>query len=144
MTDMREKTLNRRIPKPLPTQDNIEFWEATRRGELRFQRCSDCEHWRHYPRPMCPKCHSRNFSWELSSGRGRIYTWTVVHGPTLPSFEAQLPYNVVDVLMDEGVHFQSQLLDCEPEEIEADLEVEAVFVPLDDEITQIKFKRRSA
>ncbi|MFQ5487627.1 MAG: Zn-ribbon domain-containing OB-fold protein, partial [Gammaproteobacteria bacterium] len=84
------------------------------------------------------------FGWERSSGRGRIYTWTIVHGPTLPSFQDQLPYNVVDVLMDEGVHFQSQLLDCAPDEIEVDLEVEAVFVPLDDEITQVKFRRRAS
>jgi len=141
---MREKTINRNIPRPLPTQDNLPFWEATKKGELRFQRCSDCGHWRHYPRPMCPRCHSLRFGWELSSGRGRIYTWTIVHGPTLPSFQDRLPYNVVDVLMEEGVHFQSQLLDCAPDEIEADLEVEAVFVPLDDEITQVKFRRRTS
>ena len=131
------------IARPLPTRDDVEFWEATKRGELRFQRCAECQHWRHYPRPMCPKCGSRKSRWELASGRGRIYTWTIVRGPTLPSFEDQLPYNVVDVLMEEGVHFQSQLLDCAPEEIEPDLPVEAVFVPLDDEITQVKFRRSS-
>ena len=48
---------------------------------------------------------------------------------------------VVDVQMEEGVHFQSQLLDCPPEEIVADLPVEAVFVPGDDDITLVKFRR---
>lgn len=141
MPDLRERALTRDRPRPQPTLDDVEFFEATARGELRFQRCSDCQTWRHYPRPVCPECQSPRFSWELSSGRGRIYTWSVVHGPTLPAFRDDLPYNVVDVLMEEGVHFQSQLLDCPADEITADMQVEAVFVPLDEEITLIKFRR---
>ena len=31
-----------------------------------------------------------------------VYTWTIVHGPTLPVFQDQLPYNVVDVLREAG------------------------------------------
>ena len=64
-----------------------------------------------------------------------------MHGPTLPAFRDELPYNVVDVLLDEGIHFQSQVLDCPPEEIRADMPVEAVFVPVDDEIALVKFRR---
>src|SRR5439155_538283 len=65
-----------------------------------------------------------------------------IRGPSLPAFETALPYNVVDVLMDEGVHFVSQVLDCPPEEIHAGMPVEAVFVPAGDEITLVKFRRR--
>ena len=75
------------------------------------------------------------------AGRGTVYTWTIVRGPTLPAFETELPYNVVDVLMDEGVHFVSQVLDCPPEEIRAGMPVEAVFVPASEEITLVKFRR---
>ena len=46
-----------------------------------------------------------------------------------------------DVLMDEGVHFVSEVLDCPPEEIRADMRVKAVFVPVSDEITLVKFRR---
>jgi hypothetical protein len=48
---------------------------------------------------------------------------------------------VVDVLLDEGVHFQSQVLDCPPQEIRAGLPVQAVFVPASDDITLVKFRR---
>jgi len=129
-------------PRPLPSVDNEEFYRATQRGELRFQRCSDCQTWRHYPRPVCPSCTSTAFSWDLASGRGQVYSWTIVHGPTLPAFRTDLPSNVIDVLTEEGVHFQSQLIDTAPDEIHAGLEVQAVFVPLDDEITLVKFRRR--
>ena len=141
MSELRESVITRHLPLPQPGLDNAPFYEATRRGELRFQRCSDCEAFRHYPRPICPACQSTRYSWELSNGGGAIYTWTIVHGPTLPAFQDQLPYNVVDVLLDEGVHFQSQLLDCPPGEIRAGLRVQAVFVPVSEDITLVKFRR---
>jgi hypothetical protein len=141
MSDLREQVMTRTLPLPQPTQDNEEFYQAARRGELRFQRCDDCGTWRHYPRPACPQCLSRRFHWERASGRGRIYSWTIVRGPTLPAFQDELPYNVVDVLLEEGIHFQSQILDCPPEEIRADLPVQAVFVPASDDITLVKFRR---
>ena len=69
MSDVRDVAMTRTLPLPLPGLDNLEFYEATRRGELRFQRCAECGVWRHYPRPACGECYSREFSWELSSGR---------------------------------------------------------------------------
>ena len=131
-------------PLPALTPDVAPFYEAARRGELRFQRCGVCRAWRHYPRPTCPACRSPEFAWEIASGRGRIFTWTIVHGPTLPAFQDQVPYNVVDVLLDEGIHFVSQVLECPPDALRADLPVTAVFVPVTDEITLVKFRRAPA
>ena len=137
---MREEVLTRDMPLPLPTLDNREFYEAARRGELRFQRCTVCGRFRHYPRPICPQCLSRDYAWERSTGCGTVYTWTIVRGPTLPAFEAKLPYNVVDVLLDEGVHLVSEVLDCRPEDLRAGMPVKAVFVPVSAEITLVKFR----
>jgi len=135
------RPITRGLPRPAPTRDAAPFYEAVTRGELRFQRCSGCGAFRHYPRPTCPSCLSREFSWELSSGRGVVHTWTIVRGPTLPAFEAKLPYNVVDVLLDEGVHFVSEVLDVAPEEIRAGMRVRAVFVPVDESLVLVKFRR---
>jgi len=139
----REAHLQRSLPLPQPSRDNAEFYAAAARGELRFQRCTSCGRFRHYPRPACPSCSSRDFTWELSTGRGTVYTWTIVRGPTLPAFQDRLPYNVVDVLMDEGVHFVSEVLDCEPEEIRAGMPVQATFVAVSDDVTLVKFRRRA-
>jgi len=135
-----------RVLPPLPaiTDDTAPFFEGTARGELRLQRCTDCRTWRHYPRPACPACLSRRFAWEPATGHGTVYTWTIAHGPTLPAFADTLPYNVVDVLLDEGVHLVSQVLDCPPEALKAGLPVTAVFVPITDDISLVKFRRRSA
>jgi uncharacterized OB-fold protein len=140
-TPPRSDFLTHDLPLPLPSADNAAFYEAARRGELRFQQCADCDRFRHYPRPACPHCLSRRFRWQVSSGRGTIYTWTIVRGPTLPAFAHKLPYNVVDVLMDEGVHFISEVLDCPPEEIYAGMPVVATFVGVSEDITLAKFRR---
>ena len=139
----RDAILTRGLPLPQPTRDNLPFYDAARRGELVLQRCAACGRFRHYPRPACPACLAREHRWERASGRGVVYTWTIVRGPTLPAFEAKLPYNVVDVLLEEGVHFVSEVLDCPPEALRADLPVEAVFVPASEEITLVKFRRRA-
>ena len=141
---VRDEILTRGLPLPLPTHDNEPFHEAARRGELVFQRCAACGKFRHYPRPVCPACLSRDHTWERSTGCGTVWTWTIVRGPTLPAFEAKLPYNVVDVLMDEGVHFVSEVLDCPPDAIRAGMPVEAVFVPASADITLVKFRRAGA
>jgi hypothetical protein len=141
MASLRDDVITRGLPLPQITLDTFPFYEAARRGELRFQRCTACGEWRHYPRPACPGCQSRDYEWAPASGRGEVFTWTIVHPPTLPAFEADIPYNVVDVLLEEGIHFQSQVLDCPPEAIRAGLRVEAVFVRVDDEITLVKFRR---
>jgi uncharacterized OB-fold protein len=138
---LRDRLVTRALPLPLPTRDNEEFYAAARRGELRLQRCAPCGRFRHYPRPLCPACLSREYTWTRATGRGIVYTWTIVRGPTLPAFEPELPYNVVDVLLDEGVHFVSQIVDCPPEDIRAGMRVEAVFVGASEEITLVKFRR---
>jgi uncharacterized OB-fold protein len=130
-------------PLPALTLDTAPFYEAAARGELRFQRCVDCRTWRHYPRPACPRCLSRRVAWERTSGHGAVYTWTIVHGPTLPAFADQVPYNVVDVRLDEGIHFVSQVLECPSEALRPDLPVTAVFVPVTTEVTLVKFRRRA-
>ena len=143
MTELRERVTTHTLPLPQPDWDDHEFWEAAQREELRFQRCSDCRAWRHYPRPICPQCGSTSYKWEQASGRGEVWTWTIVRGPTLPAFRDDLPYNVVDVLLDEGIHFVSQVLDVAPEELHAGMRVTAVFVPASDDITLVKFRRDS-
>lgn len=140
-TSSQARHLTEGHPRPVPDPISAPFYEAARRGALELQRCADCGTFRHYPRPACPRCLSLRYAWERASGRGTVHTWTIVRGPTLPAFAGKLPYNVVDVLLEEGVHFVSEVLDCPPEEIHAGMAVEATFVPLDEEITLVKFVR---
>ena len=66
---------------PKPTPETQPFWDGTKKGELRIQRCRDCEQFYFYPRPLCRHCFSRNVDWQTVSGRGRLHTFTINYRP---------------------------------------------------------------
>ena len=59
-------------PLPRPTPETQHFWDGTKSGELRLQRCSDCDHVYFPPRPFCPSCSSRYVRVLKARGRGRF------------------------------------------------------------------------
>lgn len=133
-------------PKPTlrPTGLAAEFYGHCAAGELRFQRCSGCGRWRHLPRAMCAQCGSPAWEWAVSSGRGRIFSWTVTHQPSHPAFAAEVPYAVAVVEMeDEPVRMVSRLRGIEPEAIELDLPVEVAFEPVSEALALPVFRPRS-
>jgi uncharacterized OB-fold protein len=129
--------------KPLPRPDKLTapFWEGCKQGELRLQRCANCGAYRLPPRPICAQCLSHESEWVASGGRGRVWSWTIIHPPVLPAFQDDVPYSVVVVELDEGVRLVSNLVDVPAAEIRADLPVQVVFEPVTEDVTLPKFKR---
>ena len=76
-----------RHPRPGVTQDTAFFWEGLQQGELRIQRCTACRMLRHPPGPMCPGCHSLDWDFVRSAGRGEIHSFVVAEHPPIPPFE---------------------------------------------------------
>lgn len=134
------------VEKPLPSanEDSQDYWEACKRGELRLQKCDACHHLRFPPSHLCPRCLSESFHWEKTSGRGRVYTWIVVHRPQHPAFFEDAPYNVVIVELDEGPRLHARILDCPNDEIAIDMPVEVLFVKKNDDVTMPYFRRAGA
>ena len=130
------------LPRIVPGRDDVPWWEALRRHELVIQRCSACETWRHPPGPVCAACHSTACRFERVSGRGRVFSYTIVHHAVHPSLAGHVPYNVVLVeLQDAGsVRVVTNLVDVAPDEVAVGLEVEVVFEDLDD-VTLPRFRR---
>lgn len=128
---------------PLPELAGLhgEFYAHCKQHELRFQKCSDCGAWRHVPRELCASCGSWDWSWEASSGRGTIYTWTVVERPLHPQFAEACPYAPVVVELEEGVRLLSQVVDVAPDALEIGMAVEVVFDDVTDEVTLPRFQR---
>lgn len=128
-------------PLPQPDDATAPYWEAARRGELRMQRCADCQTLRFPPRPMCPECQSFASEWIAMSGRGRVYSWVVCHPPVLPAFQERAPYAVVLVELDEDPRLRvlGNLLDGEGDaagvEIEIGLPVRVVFESVTEDVT---------
>lgn len=135
--------MSQQYKKPLPLMDGTtkEFYDRCKQRELSFQRCTQCGTWRHVPRPMCSACGSWEWEWTKSSGRGKVFTWTVVRRPMHPAFAEDPPYAPVVVELEEGVRMVTWLVDCPPDEIQAGMPVEVVFDDVTAEVTLPKFRR---
>ncbi len=120
---------------PLPDltdERTAEYFGGAARGELVLPRCDSCNRFVWYPEEECPHCGARSFTWTRVSGRGRVFTWTVVRRAFLPAFEEMVPFvtALVSIEEDPAVRIVSYIVDCEPDALAADLPVEAVFRPL--------------
>ena len=92
------------------------------------------------PRESCAACGSFNWSWERSSGKGQIFSWTVVHRALHPGFASDVPYATVVIELAEGVRMVSRVLDLDPEQLCVGLPVVVVFDDVTPEITLPKFR----
>lgn len=115
-------------PVPKPTPDTRPFWDGTAAGELRVQRCQACRRHYFYPRPSCPHCGSRDVEWVTASGRATLYSYVINHRPA-PGFEADGPYAIAVVELEEGVRMMTNIVGTEitPENLPLDLPLRVLF-----------------
>jgi len=111
--------------KPLPriTPDSEPFWKALREHKLMLPWCLDCTKPHLPPGPVCPFCFSERLEWRQASGRGRISTWTVVHKAWFPAFAGDIPYNVVQVELEEGPRLTANVVGLANERLKVGLPV---------------------
>src|SRR5436309_1065880 len=110
-------------PIPVPTPETQPFWDGCARGELLLQRCRQCGTVWHTPSPLCPNCLSTDYEWTPASGRGTVYTYSVVHHAFRPLWEELVPYIVAVIELTEGPHLVSNLVDIAPEDVRIGMEV---------------------
>jgi uncharacterized OB-fold protein len=65
--------------------------------------------------------------WFHSSGRGSVYSWTVIHHAFHPGFSGALPYVLVIAELAEGVRLQAPLRGASEDQLKVGLEVRVVF-----------------
>jgi uncharacterized OB-fold protein len=131
-----------RKPVPHPTETTRPFWQGARQGELRLQRCRACGQPFLYPRTLCPHCLSDDLEWTTASGRGRVYTYTVVRRPAHPAFGNDVPYVLAIVELEEGPRLVTNIVGVPPEEVRIGMAVEAVFEAAGEEVALVKFRPR--
>ncbi|MDE0348353.1 MAG: Zn-ribbon domain-containing OB-fold protein [Gammaproteobacteria bacterium] len=133
MADLKPRSL------PEPTPETQHFWDGTREGELRLQRCRDCGCTYFPPRPFCPACASQDVEVFAASGRGSLLSYVINHRPH-PSFDG--PYAIAVVKLDEGPTLMSNIVDCAqtPEALVLDMPLEVVFAEQNESITLPLFR----
>ena len=125
---------------PVPDLETQPFWDACREGRLLLRRCRACGAISSYPRPFCPRCWSDDVDWFDATGRGALYTWSVVRRNDLPPFRDRVPYVVAVVELDEGPRMMTDLVDVAVEDVAIGMPVEVTFRPETDDIVVPVFR----
>ena len=127
-------------PLPSPNALTAPYWQAALQRELKLPRCDDCGKFHFYPRSACPHCHSQKLAWAAVSGKGEVYSFTVVHRAPSKGFEADVPYVVAVIALDEGPHLMSRLIDVQPDSVRIGQRVTVDFQQRADDIIMPVFK----
>ncbi len=112
----------RKYPAPEPNPETKPYWLAAQRGVLLVRRCRGCGEAHHYPRTICPFCMSDDTEWQTASGRGVIYSFSVMR-------QASEPYVIAYVTLAEGPTMLSNIVDADLGEIAIGRAVMVVFRP---------------
>lgn len=121
------------VLRPAVNRDTAFFWEGTRAGELRIQRCADCGELRHPPGPRCVACGSMRRGHTVAGGRGTIFSYVVHHHPPVPG--KGLPLVIVLVELEEGVRMLGELRGADPGAVEIGQPVVSRLERVDDDLT---------
>ena len=96
------------------------YWESAKNGKLLVKTCKACGKLHYYPRTICPHCLSSDTDWVESSGKGTIYTYSVMR-------RTETPYVIAYVTLEEGVTMLSNIVECDVDGVAVGQTVEVVF-----------------
>jgi acetyl-CoA acetyltransferase/uncharacterized OB-fold protein len=116
-----------RVVLPQLTTENDFFWTSGADGQLRLQECGDCASLIHPPQPICRYCHSHNLGVRAVSGRAILSSFTVNHRFSLPGLPPNYVVAQVAIEEDPRVRLTTNIVDCDPDELELGRVVEVVF-----------------
>lgn len=101
------------------------FWQGLERGELMVKKCRHCEQVHFYPRSSCPFCFSEDTEWLKSSGRGTIYSFSILR-------RVRQPYCIAYVTLEEDVSLMTNIVDTAFEDIRIGARVQLVVKQVGD------------
>ena len=126
------------VIRPMIGRDSRFFWEGTRVGELRIQKCNACGAKRFPPGPACQRCEAYDRGYDVAAGTGTVFSYVVHRYPPVPGKELPIVIALVD--LDEGVRMVGEVVDAVSDsggdaEIEIGMRLRVDYRRIDDELT---------
>lgn len=112
----------RKIPAPEANPETKPFWDAAAEGRLLIKKCVTCGQVHFYPRAICPFCGSDKTEWVSASGRGTVYSYSVMR-------RVPIPYALAYVTLEEGVTMMTNIVDGDLDAIRIGQRMTAAFKP---------------
>jgi uncharacterized OB-fold protein len=104
-----------------PSGPEKRYLDALAAGRFEIQKCAACAKHVFYPRVLCPHCGSDRLEWVAPSGRGTVYSTTVVRKKPADGGD----YNVCLVDLAEGVRMMSRVVTVPPADVRIGMRVKA-------------------
>jgi uncharacterized protein len=115
-------------PIPVPDPETSGFWASTAEGVLSLCRCTECRKWMHPPLERCRHCGGPT-GFEPASGRGRVYSYIVVHHRAVPGLP--VPYVIATVELEDQVGLRmAGIVRAEPDAVRVDAPVQVRLSPV--------------
>jgi uncharacterized protein len=129
-------------PRPDPDALTSPFWEGCLEHRLLIQRCRNCRHYIHWPRPVCRFCLSTDLIAEEVSGRASLYSYTLVNQAFHPYYLAKLPYLLatVELVEQPKLMFFTRLTECSEDTIQIGSPMEVVYEDAAPDLTFALFR----
>ncbi|MGH8687484.1 MAG: Zn-ribbon domain-containing OB-fold protein [Burkholderiales bacterium] len=102
-----------------PSGPEKHYLDALKEGRFEIQKCAACGRHVFYPRVLCPHCGSAQLGWTAPSGRGVVYSTTVVRRKPADGGD----YNVCLVDLVEGVRMMSRVVSVAPTDVKIGMAV---------------------
>lgn len=128
-------------PAPLPDGESAPYWAAAKAHKLELPHCETCGRYAFPPRPLCPVCLVKP-AWSEVSGRGTVYTFTIMRDSFMKGFEP--PYVVAEVELEEqpGLRLVTNIVDCDVADVHIGQPVEVTFEDRSGSVTVPQFRPR--
>jgi uncharacterized OB-fold protein len=115
---------------PTPTLPNISaltrpYWDAAAAGRYLLPHCNACGAHFFRPEVACPRCFAIDWRWVEASGRGTLYSYSIVHRAPAPGFE--VPFVFAAIELDEGPCVFSNIVGCAHADIRIGMKLQVQF-----------------
>ncbi len=128
------------MPQPMANATTLPWWEAAAEHRLVAQRCTACGHTQLPPAPICSKCRGDDQQWQELSGRGEVYSYTIVHRPM--AADQALPFVIAVIALADsgGLRMISNLVDVDPDAVAIGMAVELVWEDMSADLAVPRFR----
>ena len=121
---------------PAINEQNREFFTS---GKTVIQACQNCKTVQHPPEDVCHACQGTELEWRTCTGKGTVYSHTVVEHPIPAPLKERVPYTVLLVSLDDypEIRILGNAVNIEPENVAIGQKVQAVFETIEDKKAEV-------
>jgi uncharacterized OB-fold protein len=130
MAEISDADVLERYPSLWVDRDTVDLFRGFLEHRLLINKCAECSNWYQPPWPVCPRCQSEDVTATEVSGKGTVFTFTILHtgGSRGVDYAAGHPVAVVELAEQKGLRISATIVDCAKEDIQIGMPVELTWI----------------